>query len=103
MTVLLTCLAYQEESVFVASRSPTSRKSSGECQLHATLSHLVHNPISARNLKYTMSCGPCRYVLHAYIDLQGLEHGLPHNTNATQLWLVANLPEEASGLLFSTP
>lgn len=32
--------------------------------------------------------------LHMYIDLQGMQHGLPHNTNATQLWLIAHLPEE---------
>lgn len=27
-----------------------------------------------------------------YIDLQGVEHKLPHNTNATQLYLIAHLP-----------
>lgn len=32
--------------------------------------------------------------LHMYIDLQGQEHGMAHNTNATQLFLIAHLPEE---------
>uniref|UniRef100_A0A7S3VP18 Uncharacterized protein n=1 Tax=Dunaliella tertiolecta TaxID=3047 RepID=A0A7S3VP18_DUNTE len=34
------------------------------------------------------------YALHLFIDLQGVEHQLPHNTNATQFWLISNLPEE---------
>ncbi|KAF5825774.1 hypothetical protein DUNSADRAFT_7037, partial [Dunaliella salina] len=38
--------------------------------------------------------GQTGYALHLFIDLQGVEHQLPHNTNATQLWLIANLPEE---------
>ncbi|KAL6748784.1 hypothetical protein V8C86DRAFT_2869116 [Haematococcus lacustris] len=33
-------------------------------------------------------------TLHFYFDLQGVEHGLPHNTNATQLYLIASLPDE---------
>lgn len=32
--------------------------------------------------------------LHMYIDLQAREHGMAHNTNATQLFLIAHLPEE---------
>ncbi|KAJ9515563.1 hypothetical protein QJQ45_021677, partial [Haematococcus lacustris] len=34
------------------------------------------------------------FTLHFYFDLQGVEHGLPHNTNATQLYLIASLPDE---------
>lgn len=46
---------------------------------------------------FTISCHLAlpplsRYALHLFLDLQGVEHGLPHNTNATQLWLIANLP-----------
>jgi len=29
-----------------------------------------------------------------YIDLQGLDHKMAHNSNATQLYLIACLPEE---------
>lgn len=34
------------------------------------------------------------YSLHMYLDLEGVKHGLPHNTNATQLFLIAQLPQE---------
>lgn len=34
------------------------------------------------------------WSVHLYVDLQGIEHKLDHNTLATQLWLVANLPGE---------
>lgn len=34
------------------------------------------------------------YALHIYIDLEGVRHGLPHNSNATQLFLISNLPDE---------
>lgn len=34
------------------------------------------------------------FSLHMYIDLQGMEHKMAHNTNATQLYLVAHLPDE---------
>jgi hypothetical protein len=30
-----------------------------------------------------------------YLDLQGLEHGLPHNSNASQLYLISHLPGKA--------
>jgi hypothetical protein len=33
-------------------------------------------------------------ALHLYIDLQAEQHKLPHNTNASQLWLAAHLPQE---------
>lgn len=32
------------------------------------------------------------WSVHLYVDLQGIEHKLDHNTNASQLWLIANLP-----------
>ncbi|GAX85582.1 hypothetical protein CEUSTIGMA_g12997.t1 [Chlamydomonas eustigma] len=41
-------------------------------------------------------------AMHMYIDLQGLEKNLPHNTNASQLWLCANLPEEPPEVTPST-
>lgn len=34
------------------------------------------------------------FAVHMYLDLQGVEHHHPHNTNATQLFLIANLPAE---------
>jgi hypothetical protein len=34
------------------------------------------------------------WSVHMYVDLQGLEHKLDHNTNASQLWLISNLPDE---------
>eukprot|EP00201_Polytomella_parva_P007999 CAMPEP_0175052416 /NCGR_PEP_ID=MMETSP0052_2-20121109/8349_1 /TAXON_ID=51329 ORGANISM="Polytomella parva, Strain SAG 63-3" /NCGR_SAMPLE_ID=MMETSP0052_2 /ASSEMBLY_ACC=CAM_ASM_000194 /LENGTH=210 /DNA_ID=CAMNT_0016316821 /DNA_START=59 /DNA_END=691 /DNA_ORIENTATION=- len=34
------------------------------------------------------------WSVHMYIDLEGVNHQMAHNTNATQLWLVANLPSE---------
>lgn len=34
------------------------------------------------------------WSVHMYIDLDAIAHKLDHNTNATQLWLIANLPNE---------
>ncbi|KXZ41679.1 hypothetical protein GPECTOR_323g35 [Gonium pectorale] len=34
------------------------------------------------------------WSVHMYLDLDAVEHKLDHNTNATQLWLIANLPHE---------
>lgn len=34
------------------------------------------------------------YAVHMYFDLEGTKHSLPHNTNATQLFFIANLPAE---------
>ncbi|GIL76428.1 hypothetical protein Vretimale_5975 [Volvox reticuliferus] len=34
------------------------------------------------------------WSVHMYLDLDAVEHGMHHNTNATQLWLIANLPTE---------
>ncbi|GFR48529.1 hypothetical protein Agub_g10424 [Astrephomene gubernaculifera] len=34
------------------------------------------------------------WSVHMYIDLDAIAHKMDHNTNATQLWLIANLPNE---------
>eukprot|EP00798_Chlamydomonas_sp_ICE-L_P014179 gene14179-20146_t len=34
------------------------------------------------------------YAVHMYMDLSGAELKKEHNTNASQLWLAANLPNE---------
>ncbi|KAG2491364.1 hypothetical protein HYH03_010363 [Edaphochlamys debaryana] len=34
------------------------------------------------------------WSVHLYIDLDAIAHKMDHNTNATQLWLIANLPNE---------
>eukprot|EP00199_Chlamydomonas_sp_CCMP681_P003500 CAMPEP_0119101814 /NCGR_PEP_ID=MMETSP1180-20130426/761_1 /TAXON_ID=3052 ORGANISM="Chlamydomonas cf sp, Strain CCMP681" /NCGR_SAMPLE_ID=MMETSP1180 /ASSEMBLY_ACC=CAM_ASM_000741 /LENGTH=171 /DNA_ID=CAMNT_0007085991 /DNA_START=102 /DNA_END=617 /DNA_ORIENTATION=+ len=41
-------------------------------------------------------------ALHMYIDMQGIDHKLAHNSNATQLYLIANLPEEPPELSLSS-
>jgi hypothetical protein len=33
-------------------------------------------------------------IVHMYLDLHGIEHRQGHNTNATQMFLIANLPAE---------
>jgi hypothetical protein len=33
-------------------------------------------------------------IVHMYLDLHGIEHRQGHNTNATQMFLIANLPGE---------
>ncbi|GLC50183.1 hypothetical protein PLESTB_000351500 [Pleodorina starrii] len=35
------------------------------------------------------------WSVHMYLDLDAVEHGMQHNTNATQLWLIANLPSRS--------
>ncbi|EFJ47622.1 hypothetical protein VOLCADRAFT_105095 [Volvox carteri f. nagariensis] len=34
------------------------------------------------------------WSVHMYLDLDAVQNGMQHNTNATQLWLIANLPNE---------
>ena len=34
-----------------------------------------------------------KMALHLYIDLQAEQRKMPHNTNASQLWLAAHLPQ----------
>lgn len=42
-------------------------------------------------------------AVHLYIDLEGVQHKLPHNTNASQFWLAAHLPGDATPEAISGP
>lgn len=53
--------------------------------IHGDRVRCFHLPFGEKKLGFS---------LHMYIDLQGVDHKLPHNSNASQLWLISNLPEE---------
>ncbi|KAG2450748.1 hypothetical protein HYH02_004585 [Chlamydomonas schloesseri] len=64
--------------------------------VHATAAALLNLPAGERIRCFHLPMfeKAMGWSVHMYIDLDAIAHKLDHNTNATQLWLIANLPNE---------
>ncbi|PNH12252.1 hypothetical protein TSOC_000846 [Tetrabaena socialis] len=64
--------------------------------VHARAAELLGLPESerVRAFHFPMFEKALGWSVHMYLDLDAIKHKMDHNTNATQLWLVANLPNE---------